>query len=561
MYNLSSNLYSPLPAEFIKIWGAKNFGKFMTGYTPAETTISTGPYYISKYVNNDVLTLKQNNQYFHTVDTLPSGATRTVYNIKGVNYKWTGDNTNLKSWFESGSTDSFAPTKDDIAQGGDFNGESGKFGDAVSWKRYTTKGDSNFKLNLNACTEAQWSERFGTTGTVATHAKEHYWKVKPYMSNKHFLNFLSFSLDRQSICESRGMTPTQNYFSDNYLIDPESGVSYNSTEAHKAVLADRYDDMYGYNPTYAKSELDKVMQEVIVPLAESGKLATKTSGPGEGTSRNPYIVPIHMAWMNTTDSTDYADVFAGIKKAFSEEITLDYEGAYELSIVPDSVTSDYQHVYTNMKSGDFDIGFGAISGNDLDPLMFLEVLKSDNSSSFTLNWGPDTSAIDAEEPVVYDGKTWSYDSLWMAGTSAVALSTDGSIAGAKNVSTAHTISNSTIKYESVNATDSSVTYKISFKSLIEAGAAANMNISIYAGSTSNALTDAQGNALTLAGLGATAANDYVATVVLTNQLNSYDGADIYVATMSVSYEVTINGTDSTLTDEITLPTYYGVSHS
>jgi hypothetical protein len=60
--------------------------------------------------------------------------------------------------------------------------------------------------------------------------------------------------------------------------------------------------------------------------------------------------------------------------------------------------------------GQFDLGFGSITGNALDPLNFMEVLKSNNSSGFTLNWGPDTSAIDLD----YNGTKWSFDNLWAA---------------------------------------------------------------------------------------------------------------------------------------------------
>jgi len=65
-----------------------------------------------------------------------------------------------------------------------------------------------------------------------------------------------------------------------------------------------------------------------------------------------------------------------------------------------------------MMVGQFDIGFGSISGNALNPLNFMEVLKSDNSSGYTLNWGPDTDVVSNE--LQYDGCSWSFDSLWQA---------------------------------------------------------------------------------------------------------------------------------------------------
>ena len=64
-------------------------------------------------------------------------------------------------------------------------------------------------------------------------------------------------------------------------------------------------------------------------------------------------------------------------------------------------------------AGKFDIGFGSISGNSYDPLNFMEVLKSDNSSGYTLNWGCDTNVCDGSS-IIYDGKSWSFDALWTA---------------------------------------------------------------------------------------------------------------------------------------------------
>ena len=65
-----------------------------------------------------------------------------------------------------------------------------------------------------------------------------------------------------------------------------------------------------------------------------------------------------------------------------------------------------------MQVGQFDIGLGGINGNPLNPLNFIEVLKSDNSSRFTLNWGVDTN--ECTKAIEYDGKYWSFDALWSA---------------------------------------------------------------------------------------------------------------------------------------------------
>ena len=501
MYNLSSSLYSPLPAAFIQKWGGSVLGKFdnASSASPVDTMLSTGPFYIEEWKDGQDILFKKNENYFHQKDqfkTIVNGQEtiqeKDCYKIAGISYFKVADSSALKNHFLSGGIDSYGPTAAEMKAGAEFANNTGD-GNGMSWQKYDTLGDSNFKLNVNAANESQWIERFGPTGSIyqhggATEYKTSTWKmlnknlqgkkpttaVKPYMSNIHFLNFLSASIDRKSISEGRGSIPTQEYFSDNYIIDPEKGTSYNSTEAHKAVLADRYNETYGFNKTYAEAELRKAIDEVIEPLAENGAFTTKSGGTAS--NRNPYIVPLDMEWMNSNDKTDYSDVFENIEKFFKEVVDDDYAGQYALDITQTNGNSDYQEVYNLMRRGEFDLGFGSISGNSLDPINFLEVLKSDNSSGFTLNWGPDTSKVgdglysgdDANKnKIVYDGKEWSFDSLWNAATTGVLLDSKGSIA---NVANASATSADPKAYSKKNDTDQSVTYKLSFKTLIEGGA-------------------------------------------------------------------------------------------
>jgi hypothetical protein len=521
--------------------------------------LSTGPYYLTYWEAYKQITLQKNPYYYTTQDTFSDGTTRKVYQLPGIDMVQL-DSTALQNNFEIGTIDNYGPDKDTLKN--TYNTSSGTSASGVKWNRYQTKGDANFKLNLNATSQEQWNKLFGTSGTVYAHSstdlKNSYATRKEYLSDKNFLNFLSYSLDRETICKARGTTPTQEYFSDNYLIDPENGISYNSTPAHKAVLADRYNETYGYNEAAAKKALAKAMDDTIIPLAEAGKLKAG-SGSGAGTSSNPWQVTIDMAWMNPNDTKDYSDVFDSIKKVFSEEIADDYGGAYTLVINQDSGSSDYNQVYKKMKQGEFDLGFGAISGNDLNPLNFFEVLKSDNSSGFTLNWGPDTDAVSSD--IVYDGKTWSFDGLWKAADSGVVLASDGAIAKLQNTSSKLKTSDGKTFYESVSGTgktDGTITYKISFQQLVEGGAT-NLKLSI-----SNASYTSE--AMTLETLGITADTSWAGLVTIDQNLNNYvtqdaSGNDVdndcTVATLTVTFDITINGTKTTTSSSIKLPTYMG----
>lgn len=557
-YYLSSSFYSPLPAEFIKIWGGKGLGKSpdqsVTGSTgkatPVDTMLSTGPYYVTQWENSKIVTFTKNDEYFIKKDTFSDGNTRDVYQIPGFQYNVVQDSSDAKQKFLAGSSDSYGPSKDDLTNEFKENTGSGSV-DGVNWIKYDTLGSANFKLNVNACTMDEWNEKFGTKGTVYPHPQSFISNVgqntflttRDYMSNIHFLNFLSFAMNRQKLCQSRGSIPTQDYFSDNYLIDPENGVSYNSTDAHKAVIADRYPETYGYNVPAAKAELKKAMDDVIDPMGQAHKFGTVNSTGQAGTDANPYKVPIRMNWMNPTDTTDYKDVFDDIKQIFEEVINEDYNGSYKLVIDEPTPDSNYQVVYDKMKQGEFDLGFGAISGNDLDPINFMEVLKSDNSSTFTLNWGPNTAKInpDDESPIVYDGKKWSYDALWNAANAGVLLDNDSNICTAEQVGKAK-----------LDSATQSVTYKLSFNKLFTAGAR-SIHVSITNSQFSRGWDITDADAQKTDGI----------EFVLSKDFNSYQDdsnktIETPIATCTISYDVTIKGVLKHFTSDLKLNTYQGL---
>ena len=80
--------------------------------------------------------------------------------------------------------------------------------------------------------------------------------------------------------------------------------------------------------------------------------------------------------------------------------------------------------------GQFDLGFGSISGNSYNILDYLTVLSADQtlSGGFTLNWGPQTDNPD-NYFLIYDGYKWSFDALLSAANGVTVLK-DGEIADA-----------------------------------------------------------------------------------------------------------------------------------
>ena len=399
MYTLSSTLVSPLPKEFIVdtigegslVEGMKRYGvPNNTGYDNiVDYTLCLGAYTLEQWVKQTQVVFKRNDDWFEI-------AKYGRYRIKGVKLR-VNENARqnpdaIYNEFYANKLDSCGiPTLH-------IDEEVGN--DDV----FPTKGDSTFKLNVNSCSPEYWDSLFGPNGSQTAKGYQGNWKVKPWMSNEDFLKGLFYSINRGEFAKKRGVQPSINYFSDSYLSDPENGVSYNSTDAHKnAVRAyEVYDgegnNMYGYN--YSKAV--DCFKRSVNTLLNNGSM---TKGQD---------ITITIVWMNTSDPTEYGeDIAKYFEDAFNHESVSG--GTIKLHVENKVASdSDWQQVYEEMRKGNFDLGFGAISGNTYNPLNFLEVLKSDNSSGFTLNWGTDTSKVDDRHPLIYNDLSWSFDALWAA---------------------------------------------------------------------------------------------------------------------------------------------------
>ena len=391
MYTLSSQLVSPLPRDFFVngVIGSTmkdsiaKYGLFNDGNI-IDYTLCLGAYTLQSWAKNQEIVFKRNDNWFEY-----TGPNSLRYKIPGVYYRVIDTSTDTeKNWkqFEAGNLDSAGVPSSKVES------QIGQEGVRA------TKGDATFKLNVNSCTQEQWNELFGPDGKWPADGD---WTIKPWMSNHDFLDGLFYSIDREAFAKKRGVTPSVNYFSDAYQMrNAEGGSSYNKTQAHLDAVKG-YSENYGYN-------LDKAIdcfRNAVKQLSQEGKLVLGSS------KENPTKINIHIRWMYTTDIKEYGeDIKSYFEKAFNNDAVCG--GRVKLEVLQDAVTN-WEDVYNVwMMQGRFDLGFGAISGNTYNPLNFMEVLKSDNSSSFTLNWGNDTSKVDEKNPIVYDGKKWSFDALW-----------------------------------------------------------------------------------------------------------------------------------------------------
>ena len=385
MYYLSNSMFAPVPAEFITTIGGGDFAKGVaawgnytnSGYTPVDTWLSTGPYYIENW-ESDVQIVFGKNEYYKC-------QSEDRYKMEGIHYKI----------LKAAKTDPHAVINEFLAGNLHASGIPSDMLDQYKTDERTTKtvGDATFKLNFNTCTQDRWIELFGEKGTIAQTNTDDYWECEPAMANDNFVSGLSFAFNREQFAEKYGYTPSANYFGSSYLSNPENGIMYNSTQAHKdAVSKLQEGTKYGYNLEHAKSSFKKACEELIA----------------SGAYKQGDTIELEVAWQEPSDE----ELFHADVKKYWEDAFNSCGGGLTLNVKfwAGAVWSDVY--YNKMMVGQFDVGFGSISGNAYNPLNFFEVLKSDNSSGFTLNWGTDTSEV--SEDLYYDGCYWSFDSLWQA---------------------------------------------------------------------------------------------------------------------------------------------------
>lgn len=424
MYMLSSNLYSPIPRSFLDAIGggdyaigAQRFGRFPDGVSTdiKNNVISVGPYYLKEWSKNSYISFARDADWFECDKDPETGIPRKRYKIAGVRIRNIAGATEnpLAIWSEfteEHKLDSAGVPSQIIRDHGAPEGAK------------QNGGDSTFKLNVNSCTQEQWDKLFGPQGSVNPQPAGEAYQCKPWMSNKNFLKGLYWSINRKDFAKDRGVQPSFNYFSNAYLVnpgDPENKKSYNATTEH----ADAVSNFHNINPNtgeddfgYSLQTAQKYFKTAIKELVDSGDIS-------EGTIKRPTHINIHIRWMYNSDIKEYGSTIGNyFKKAFDGA-----NGKVVLDITQEDVKK-WDQVYTDyLMKGQFDLGFGAISGNTYNPLNFLEVLKTDNSSGFTLNWGVDTGKVDELNPIIFnprdpkdedydpsEDKAWSFDGLWAA---------------------------------------------------------------------------------------------------------------------------------------------------
>lgn len=409
MYYSASSLYMPVPQEFIELVGVKNYLGFNEdkSESPVDNSLSLGAYALEQWDSGQQVVYKKNPNYVYA---------DTKYAIPGVHINifpaMSSDPEANFNEFLEGNVDSTGIPQTKLEE---YKNDP---------RTKTTTGTSNFKLNVNATDEATWEKLFGENGSVSQTAKAGYWTVEPALSNEHFVKALSLSINRVQFADKRGSIASVDYLASNYMSDPVNGISYSTTEAHKKAVASLLEDTdgCGYNLELAREYFRLALEEL-----EAANLYRP------GTPKNPTVIELEIAWMYPQHEESYHnEIKQYFETAFNHESVSGGEYKLECKFWVGNKWSDVY--YDKLMLGQYDLGFGSISGNSLNPLDFVSVLSSDQSisGSFTLNWGTDTNDTNADV-LVYQGERWSYDALWTAANTTAVVKDGALTKAAKSV--------------------------------------------------------------------------------------------------------------------------------
>ncbi|HZJ89912.1 MAG TPA: ABC transporter substrate-binding protein [Bacilli bacterium] len=368
MYSLSSSLFSPIPMDFITaIGGAAEYGK-----PNVDSVLSIGAYTLELWENDKEVVFKKNPRYIEA----------DKYTHEGYVYTILEDNNVAFQEFLDGKLDSAGVPP---AQLDSYKTDP---------RARQTVGDTVWKLQVNGADEALWDQLFGEEGSVSPGSE---WDLKPVMSNRDFLYGLYFSLDREELALSTGSRPAQAFLSENYMIDAEAGVSWRLSDEGKAVTEDLLPERFGYSTALAGEFFRDAMEDLIA----AGKYV-------RGTNTDPTKIELGLHFQTESQIDAEGAVLARmIEGTFNAAVP-----GFELKLDM-YATAHWQDPYYAAMDGEFDMAFGSISGNPLDPIDFLDTVRSDNSSGFTLSWGTDTSKPSRD--LEFKGEVYAFDALQRAG--------------------------------------------------------------------------------------------------------------------------------------------------
>lgn len=348
------------------------------GLTP-ESVASSGVYYFDIWTHGQLLYFKKNESF---VDT-------NMYHYTAKQYRYIGDNNNLFEEFLTGRLESAeVPTT--------------RVSEFVNDPRVKSSPSSyTWMLNFNA---------FGTREAQLDYIEENGSTLssnfipEPLLAYTEARLAFMYGFDRYqaAVDVADVFIPATDLFTETYKIDSTSNLGIRDTEAGEAILNDFGGESFGYYPDAAVD----LFQQAVSKAIEDGYYS-------KGTEKNYTVIELSLTYASFFNLA--VQVAVGDLEAQYESLLIDDDNYVKIDIVLNDVI--YPSAYFGYATtASTDLSIGAINGSLIDAPAFLYVFCDNNISTYTLNWGIDTSSSNIK--VVYrnvDGQIvaemWSYNNL------------------------------------------------------------------------------------------------------------------------------------------------------
>lgn len=429
---------SPCDADFFKLisnWSdsnpdnydpkayGRNASKLGADFTPKDTFLCSGPYYIDKYESgtgsdsqlvfkrndNFIDRIKENNDKYE-VYAIPG----IVYNIKTSYSGESGVLNRYNDWLAKKVDSSSIPQEKKAEWEGEKPG------------KYNTGNGSVAALQVNSTTPERWDAVFGKNGANWSNpnnpysydeAKAKAYVKKPVLSNSDFLDGLYFSVDRVSIADALMANPSSNWLAEAYVMDLDSNVSYDETAAHKRAIKDYLPETYGYNRAVAQSKFKSAMDALVA----AGKYQA-------GTATKPTEIHLGIQLYRETQKTNWGTKVAQMMEETFNSVCL--EKGFKLVIEFPTIPANPMDSYAIIASGCYDLAMGGISGGTADAFGMVGCYLDSFDYGFQLSVGPDTNADTGKNGIKYNGKSMSMQAAFYAiEMGSPVLITDGKFVG------------------------------------------------------------------------------------------------------------------------------------
>ena len=228
-----------------------------------------------------------------------------------------------------------------------------------------------FRMNINSMGSVENQREEWPDGS---------WIPEPILQYPDMHKALYFGADRETLAfdVQRTAEPAMYYFTPAYLVDPAGGVSFRGSEFGPGVLENLSPDTSGFNPDAATAFFRSAVRQAVA----------------DGHYAQNAVINLHLGIQANSEGSLLGAEF--LKESYESLFTDPETG---IRVVVDIQPEPFPNNYFNViLPGEFDLGFGGISGSQLNAASFLNIFRSGpGRSPFVLNFGP---PFDTEEPVI-----------------------------------------------------------------------------------------------------------------------------------------------------------------